>query len=113
MFAESVFTGDQSDQSPRGLRRGAGSTAVPRRIFVRERALAPSAVGILFRLEPIHRALDPRLVDVDPDCAEPGQGGEGAVDKIDTPASAPSTGRRLISLEPLDRASRDRMIGAI
>src|SRR5216683_774008 len=113
MFAEIGLTRDQSDQSPRGLRCGAGPPSVPCRIFVRKRALAPSAIGILFRLEPIYSALDPRLVDIDTDCAEPGERGESPVNKVDTPASAPSTFGRLISLEPFDRAGRNRMIGAI
>src|SRR5258708_40054062 len=98
MLADFRLARDQSDQRPRRLRRGAGPATVPRRIFVRQRALAPSAVRILLRLEPCDGALDPRLVDIDADRAQPRQRRESSVDIIDAPASPPSAGRRLIFL---------------
>src|SRR5258708_24559610 len=113
MLADTRLARDQSDQRPRRLRCGAGPATVPRGIFVRERALAPSAVRILLRLEPRDRALDPGFVDIDANRAQARQRRESSVDIIDTPASPPSARRRLIFLEPLNRALRYRMLGAI
>src|SRR5208282_5079800 len=112
-FADSRLARDQSDQRPRRLRRGAGSAPVPRGIFVRQRALAPAAVGILLRLEPLDRPLDPGLVNIDADRPQARQRRVRAIDIVDAPASPPSARRRLISLEPFDRAFRHRMLGAI
>src|SRR5579885_625682 len=70
-FTDAVLAGEQTDNRPRGLGCGADSAAAPRRILIGERALAPSAVGILSRFQPIHRALDPRLIHVVADRAQP------------------------------------------
>src|SRR5579862_1027523 len=113
MLADSVLARDQPDQRPRRLRRGAGPAPVPRHVLVRERALAPSAVGILLRLEPRDGFLDPRLVDINADRAQARQRRESSVDIVDAPAAPPSAGRRLIFLEPFDRALRHRVIGAV
>src|SRR5580704_18957432 len=100
MLADFRLACDQSDQSPCRLRRGAGPTPVPRRILVRQRAFAPSAVRILLQLQPCDRALDPRLVHIDADRAQARQRRESSIDIVDPPASPPSTRRRLIFLEP-------------
>src|SRR5271156_1080744 len=86
---------------------------MPRRILVRRRPLPPPAVGILLRLEPCDGALDPWLVDIDADRAQARECRVGAIDIVDAPASPPSSRRRLIFLEPFDRALRHRMVGAI
>src|SRR5260370_7263212 len=113
MFAAPLFARAQTDPSPRGARGRAGSPTVPGGIAIGERTLTPSAVGILFRLQPIHRALDPRLVDIDADRAEPRQRREGAVDIVDTPAPPPSARGRLIFLYPPNPPRADRMISSI
>src|SRR5262249_27389334 len=67
-----ILAGEQRDQSPRGLRRGAGATPSPRAIGIGERALAPSAVFILLRLDPLDGALNPRLAHVRANSPQPG-----------------------------------------
>src|SRR5215469_18271981 len=86
---------------------------MPCGILVGEWTLAPSAIGVLLRLEPRHRALDPRFVHATADRAQSGKRGAGPVDVIDAPAPPPSSPGRLVALQPFDGAFRDRMIRAI
>src|SRR5262249_33135636 len=111
--ADAVLAGEQTDHRPRRLRCGAGAAAAPCAILVRKRALAPSAVFVLPGFEPRDGALDPGLVDVDADLAQPRERREGSVDIVDTPAAPPPASARLVLLQPIARAPGDRMIGAI
>src|SRR5579872_6428218 len=89
VLANGVLTGEQTDQRPRRLRGSAGSATAPTRVLVALAALAPSALGVLLRLQPADRAPNPRLAKVDADRAQPEQRGEGAIYMINPPSPPP------------------------
>src|ERR1700722_11065273 len=65
MLVEAILTREDSDYCPRRLRGGADTSSAPARIPIAEATLAPSAVFILLRFQPAHRAPDPGLAEVD------------------------------------------------
>src|SRR5208282_378233 len=89
MRADAVLAGQQFDHRPRGLRRRAGAAPAPGRILVAETALAPSAVLVLFRLEPRDRTLDPRLARADANRTQSRKRRAGAVNVVDAPTPPP------------------------
>ena len=113
MRTDLVLAGQQSDHRPRGLRRRADAAPAPGRVLVAETALAPSAVGVLHRLEPGDRRAESRARWIDANRAQTRKRRASAVNIVDAPTPPPRAVVLLLALEPSDRAARDRMLGAV
>lgn len=93
-----VLACQQPDYRPRRLRGGTAAAPAPGGVLIGERAFAPAPVGILFGLEPFDCSLDLGCVQIDADCAQPGESRKRAVNVRDAPSPPPGALRRLVAL---------------
>src|SRR3954453_17647409 len=96
----------QREQSPRCLRGGARRFLVATIVeLVARSILAPAAVLILNREEPLYRPAEHRGLMIDARRVERAQHRPGPVDVVHTPTAIPAAVRQLVALEPFDRAA--------
>src|SRR4029079_15962751 len=81
--------GEKAEERPRRLRGRALALPGERLVVIRRDRLAPAAVGVLPRSEPIDGAPHVGCAHVLADRLEAGEHGPGAVQEVDAPAAPP------------------------
>src|SRR6202158_1343366 len=90
--------GQQADQSPRGLRRGADSLALQCRIVVRGNGFAVAAIRILHGPQPVHPASRP-IARLEAQRFQRANYSPGSIHVVHAPASIPGAVRALVTLQ--------------
>ena len=101
--------GDQAEERPRGLRRRGLAAPLQARIVVGEERLAPTAVLVLTREQPVDAAPNAGAAQVLADVAQRGEREPGAVDVVGAPAPVPAALDLLFLPQERDGAANGRM----
>src|SRR5205814_15438 len=102
--ARDPVRGHEAEERPRRLRGRALALPGERLVVVRGDRLAPAAVGVLARSQPLDGAAHPRCAQVLADRGEAVEHGPGAVDEVDAPAAPPRAVGALGAAYELERA---------
>src|SRR5271156_5152116 len=111
--ASRISGGEQTENGPRGLRRGARADAAGGGVVVAAAGFSPAAVGILHHADPLGCLLNLRLVVPDADGFKTPQDQEGAIDIVDAPAAEPASVLFLLVVNELDGALDALVLAAV
>src|SRR5690349_16203150 len=106
-----VAGGEQRDERPRGLRRRRRALSLGGRVVVGVRQLAPAAVGVLVRADPLRRLLEALLAQVLSGVEQAAQREERAIQVVAAPAAVPRSVAELRLVEERGGAAHGGVSG--